>query len=124
VAGATMLARSLDKLEGQDFGYRLDDRIVVALNRPPSTYTGPQLTAMYRRLEDRLLAIPGVQGAGLALYNPLTDNWGEMVLVAGHPQPKLSEESGSSWDRVSANYLQNLGIQLLRGRYFTDADNE
>jgi hypothetical protein len=30
----------------------------------------------------------------------------------------------ASWDRVSANYLQNLGMRILRGRGFTDADNE
>jgi predicted permease len=65
-----------------------------------------------------------VQGAGLALYNPLTDNWGELVLVAGHPAPKPGEQAGASWDRVSANYLQNLGVKLVRGRYFTEADNE
>ncbi|MBI3493004.1 MAG: hypothetical protein HY047_14675, partial [Acidobacteria bacterium] len=48
----------------------------------------PQVTAMYRTLEERLNRIPGVQGAGLALYNPLTDNWGEGILVAGHPPPR------------------------------------
>jgi predicted permease len=68
--------------------------------------------------------LPGVRGSGLALYNPLTDNWGELVLVAGHPAPKLNEEAGASWDRVSATYLQNFGIQVLRGRGFTAADNE
>ena len=41
VAGATMLARSLDKLEHQDFGYEVQGRVVVALNRPPATYTQP-----------------------------------------------------------------------------------
>ena len=60
----------------------------------------------------------------MALYNPLTDNWGEMVLVAGHPAKKMDEEAGSSWDRVSAHYLQNFGMPILRGRYFTEADNE
>jgi len=124
VAGATMLARSLDKLEHQDFGYQIKNRVVVSLNRPPASYTQPQLATLYRRLEDRLNRLPGVQGAGLALYNPLTDNWGEMVLVAGHPAPKMSEEGGASWDRVSANYLQNLGFQVLRGRAFTPADSE
>jgi predicted permease len=58
------------------------------------------------------------------MYNPLTDNWGEMIVVAGHPAKKMGEESGASWDRVSANYLQNLGVQVLRGRAFTPADNE
>src|SRR5229473_3444887 len=124
VAGATMLARSLNKLEHQDFGYQVQNRVEVSMNRPPATYTQPQLASLYRQLEDHLNRLPGVQGAGLALYNPLTDNWGELIMVAGHPPAKLNEEAGASWDRVSANYLQNLGIPILRGRAFTAADNE
>jgi predicted permease len=124
VAGATMLARSLNKLEHQDFGYQVQGRVEVDMNSPPSSYTQPQLAALYRQMEEKLNRVPGVQGSGLALYNPLTDNWGEMIMVAGHPAGKLSEESGASWDRVSANYLQNLGMPILRGRGFTGADNE
>jgi len=124
VAGATMLARSLNKLEHQDFGYHVQERVLVALHNPPARYTQPKLTALYRQLEEHLNGLPGVQGSGLALYNPLTNNWGELILVAGHPAPKMSEEAGASWDRVSAHYLQNFGIPILRGRPFTSADNE
>jgi predicted permease len=124
VAGSTMLARSLANLENQDFGFEIEKRVLVGLNRPPSNYTPAKLAALYRDVEDRLNRLPGVEGSGLALYNPLTDNWGELVLVAGHPLPKPGEQSGASWDRVSANYLQNLGVKLARGRHFTAADNE
>ncbi len=124
VAGSTMLARSLGNLESQSFGFEIQGRVLVALNRPPATYTSEKLTRLYREIEDRLDRLPGVQGAGLALYNPLTDNWGELVLVAGHPAPKAGEQAGASWDRVSMNYLQNLGVTLVRGRHFTAADNE
>ena len=124
VAGSMMLARSLGKLEHQDFGYEVQGRVLVALNRPPATYTAEKLAALNRALEERLNRLPGVRGAGLALYNPLTDNWGELVLVAGHPAPKPGEQAGASWDRVSANYLQLLGVKLARGRHFTEADNE
>jgi predicted permease len=124
VAGATMLARSLNKLEHQDFGYQVQGRIVVRIINPPATYTLPKLEALYRQLEEQLNRLPGVKGSGLALYNPLTDNWGELIMVAGHPPGKLNEEAGASWDRVSANYLQNFGIPVLRGRGFTAADNE
>ena len=123
VAGSMMLARSLGNLERQDMGYEIDGRVLVALNRPPATYTAEKLDALNRDLEERLTALPGVQGAGLALYNPLTDNWGELVLVAGHPAPGPDDEAGASWDRVSANYLQNLGVKLARGRYFSTSDN-
>ncbi len=124
VAGATMLARSLNKLERQDFGYRVSQRVLVSLNRPPATYPLSKLTALYREIEARLDAVPGVQGSGLALYNPLTDNWGELILVSGHPLPRMGEQAGASWDRVSANYLQSLGVSIVRGRHFTVADNE
>jgi len=110
VAGATMLARSLNELEHQDFGYQIKGRVVVQLNRPPASYTQPKLAALYRELEDRLNRLPGVEGSGLALYNPLTDNWSELILVAGHPPPTMSDQAGASWDRVSANYLQNFGM--------------
>ncbi len=124
VAGSTMLARSLGNLERQDFGYEIDGRVLIELNRPPASYTADRLAAVYRDVEDRLARQPGIQGVGLALYNPLTDNWGELVLVAGHPAPKPGEQAGASWDRVSANYLQNLGVSLVRGRHFTAADND
>jgi len=124
VAGATMLARSLNKLEHQDFGYQVQGRVVIDMNSPPANYTQPKLAALYRQLEQQLNRVPGVQGSGLAMYNPLTDNWGELIVVAGHPPAKLNEESGASWDRVSANYLQNFNMPILRGRAFTAADNE
>jgi predicted permease len=124
VAGATMLARSLDKLEHQDFGYEVKGRVVVDINNPPASYTLPRLQALYRQLEERLSALPGVRGSGLALYNPLTDNWGELIMVAGHPPGKMSEESNASWDRVSTNYLRNWGMTTLRGRTFSAADDE
>jgi len=124
VAGATMLARSLNKLEHQDFGYQVQGRVLVGLHNPPATYTEPKLAALYRELEARLDRLPGVRGSGLALYNPLTNNWGELIIVAGHPAPKMNEQAGASWDRVSASYLQNFGMTILRGRAFTAADNE
>jgi predicted permease len=124
VAGATMLGRSLNKLEHQDFGYKVQGRVEVDINNPPSSYTQPRLAALYRQLEEQLNRMPGVQSSGLALYNPLTDNWGELIMVDGHPAGQFNGESGSSWDRVSADYLQNWGMPILRGRAFTAADNE
>jgi predicted permease len=124
VAGSTMLARSLGNLEGQDFGFEIEGRVLVGLNRPPANYSGAKLATLYRDLDERLNRLPGVRATGLALYNPLTENWSEGVLVAGHPPPKPGDQSDASWDRVSRNYLQNLGVTLVRGRYFTAADNE
>jgi predicted permease len=124
VAGATMLSRSLNNLENQDFGYQLHGRVTVSMNAPPSNYAPARLRSLYRQIEDRLNRMPGVRGSGLALYNPLTDNWGELIMVAGHPPAKMGDNAGASWDRVSAAYLRNFGMSVLRGRDFSEADNE
>jgi predicted permease len=42
--------------------------------------------------------------------------------VDAHPNPGINENSVSSWDRVSAGYLQALGQPIVRGRTFTEAD--
>ena len=119
-----MLSRSLNNLENQDFGYQLHGRVTVSMNAPPSNYAPARLRSLYRQIEDRLNRMPGVRGSGLALYNPLTDNWGELIMVAGHPPAKMGENAGASWDRVSAAYLRNFGMSVLRGRDFSEADNE
>jgi predicted permease len=124
VAGATMLARSLNKLENQDFGYQVPGRVLVSLGSISPDYGPEKLASLYREMEQRLLRIPGVRGGGLAMYNPLTDNWGELIMVEGHEAPKFNENAGSSWDRVSANYMQGLGMRVVRGRMFSEADNE
>lgn len=124
VAGATMLGRSLNNLEHQDFGYQVPGHVLVSLNTPPVSYSPAKLAALYRQMEDRLNAIPGVRGSGLAMYNPLTNNWGELIMVDGHPEGRVDGNSGASWDRVSAGYLQGFGMRILRGRHFSPADSE
>ena len=125
VAGATMLARSLSKLEHQDFGYRCRDASSSSLNRPPATYTQPQLAALYRELEERLNRLPGVQGRGPRALQPADRQLGRDGSGRGPSAAEAwASKAGASWDRVSANYLQNFGMTIVRGRAFTDADNE
>ena len=123
VAGATMLGRSLANLQHQELGYKVQGRVLVSLKRLPSTYTPERLSTLYRDIERRLTSLPGVRGAGLALSSPLFSSWSETILVAGHP-PNPSSEASASWNRVSADYLQNLGVTLARGRLFAETDSE
>ena len=98
--------------------------MLVIVGRRRRHVAGARLTALYRDVEARLARIPGVQSAGLALYNPLTNNWGEGVLVAGKPPPAPGAQTARRGTASAHNYLQQLGVKLVRGRYFTDADNE
>jgi len=122
VAGAGMLTRSLNNLEHQNLGFETKNRITIALNSPLAIYTPERLDALYRNLDDKLNRLPGIEKASLALYNPFTDNWGELIFVAGHPAPVMNENSGSSWDRVTPEYFQAVGQPIIQGRGFTEAD--
>ncbi len=122
VAGAAMLTRSLSNLEHQNLGFETRNRISVSLEGLPTTYSLDKLDALYRNLQERLARLPGVERASLAMYNPFTDNWGELIFIDGHAAPAMNENSVSSWDRISAGYLQTVGQHILRGRDFADSD--
>jgi len=123
LAGAGLLTRSLQKLQHQDFGYQTDHRVTISLTGPYSSYPQPKLDAMYRELQDRLSHLPGIQRAALALYTPLQDNWGEIVIRQGRGMPNVNDDHiGSSWDHVTPGYLETLGQQIVRGRGITEQD--
>jgi predicted permease len=122
LAGAGLLTRSLIKMQHQNFGYEVENRVILNLIAPYSTYSKPKLDAMYRELQDRLSQIPGVEKAVLTQYAPLQDNWGEMVIRQGHGMPSQSEDAGTSWVHVGPGYLETMGQQILRGRSITEDD--
>ncbi len=122
LAGAAMLTRSLNNLEHQDFGFPTENRISVLLNSPLASYGPQKLDALYRQLEERLARIPGVRRASLASYTPFVDNWTEGIVVEGHGQPRLDENTEASWDRVGVGYLETAGISLVRGRTLARQD--
>ncbi|HET6168591.1 MAG TPA: ABC transporter permease [Terracidiphilus sp.] len=123
LTAAGLLTRSLQKMEQQNFGFEIDHRVVLSVNAPFSSYSPEKLDATYRALRERLLRIPGVESASLALYTPFTDNWGEIVVRQGQGQPNVTDDSvSSSWDRVSAGYLEAMGESIVRGRSISEQD--
>ena len=70
VAGSMMLARSLGNLESQDFGFEIQGRVLVALNRPPATYTADKLAALNRDVEERLNRAAGCARRGTRALQP------------------------------------------------------
>jgi predicted permease len=123
LAGAGLLTRSLRNLEHQSFGFETDHRLSIVMNGPPASYNEAQLDPLYRALQARLAAIPGVARAALALYTPYIDNWGEIIIPEGHGVPQLLDDQvGSSWDRVSTGYLETMGQPIVRGRSISEQD--
>ncbi len=123
LAGAILMTRSLVNLEHQKFGLVTTNRYVVHFDPAGAGYTAERLPALYRQIEDRFSALPGVNNIGMAMYSPLEDdNWGECVIQQSHPAPGPNEHCGSTWDRVSDHFLDSISVPVVRGRGFTEQD--
>ncbi|HEY2858324.1 MAG TPA: ABC transporter permease [Terracidiphilus sp.] len=125
LAGAFLMTKSLNNLEHQNFGVTTANRYVLHIDPAGAGYTADRLPPLYRQIEDRFSALPGVANIGMALYSPLEgDNWGECVIQQGHPAPGPNDRCGSTWDRVSPHFLDSVGVPVVRGRGITDEDTQ
>jgi putative ABC transport system permease protein len=128
VASAGLLARSLQRLQTADMGLRADHLILAELDLPSADY-GDQVRR--RRFFDavltRIRAAPGIDA--VTPFNALP-----FAGASGWDVPSFTGE-GQTVDQVTANpplnfevvqpdYFETLGVRLVRGRGFTDADRE
>ena len=123
LAGAILMTRSLGNLENQNFGVATTNRFVLHFDPAGAGYTIDRVPALYREIESRFSALPGAAHVALALYSPLEgDNWGDCILAQGHPVPTADQSCNSTWDRVSTQFLQSIGVPMVRGRDISEQD--
>jgi len=122
LAGAGLFARSLYNLKALDPGFRVDNVLAFSVDPSLSGYEGDRLTALYRRMQDELSAVPGVRDVSMSETGALTGNqWSMTVRVDGY-QAKEGEDMNPSVDGVGPRYFATMGIPLVAGREFTDRD--
>jgi predicted permease len=123
LAGAILMTKSLNNMEHQNFGLATSNRYILHLDPAGAGYTIDRLPGLYREIQDRFSALPGVASIGMSMYSPLEgDNWGECVIQQGHPAPRPGDKCGATWDRVSWQFLDAIGVPIVRGRNFTEQD--
>jgi predicted permease len=125
LSAAAMLARSLQHLEHQNLGFATDGRYVVSIDSKASNQPQERLIPIFREIERRLRALPGVRSASAALYGPMSgSNWSHDVRIAGQPEPGAGEDVSSAWTRVMPGFFETIGDRIVMGRPIVDADNE
>ncbi|HZZ40980.1 MAG TPA: ABC transporter permease [Acidobacteriaceae bacterium] len=125
LCAAGLLILSLRKLEHQHFGFEAANRTIVKLNTETAGLPPERLDDFYRKVNDSLSTIPGVERVAWSTWSPMDgNNYGESVWVDGQPAPPPgSPENGASWVRVSPSYFATIGTQVIAGRSFTESDN-
>jgi len=119
LVGAGLFSQSLHKLESTDLKLDARNRYIVHINPQAAGYSQTQLEALYRTMEERFHALPGMVKVGISSYTPMEDNnngWG--VQVQGQP----SLNTGSSFIRANADYFDSVGTHVVMGRGITAQD--
>ncbi|HSG80635.1 MAG TPA: ADOP family duplicated permease, partial [Gemmatimonadota bacterium] len=128
LAGAGLMLRSVASLRDVDPGFDVQDMITFQLVLPAARYeSGSPVVDAHARLRERLQAVPGVRSAAATSALPL--GGGGFILFRAHlpegrPEPPAGEEVTGNWDVVQPGYFETMGLPLVTGRRFTEADDE
>jgi len=124
--GAGLLLRSFARLAAVDPGFRAENVITARVSLPPSRYRQPpQRAAFYKQVLEKLRGMPGVSVAAAVNFLPMSGvNGGVAFSVEGRPPASPREIPTASFRAVSPDYFGAMGIRILEGRGFTEADLE
>ena len=124
LSAAAMLGQSLYNLEHQNLGFAADGRYLVSIDSKLSNLPQERLLPLFRDIETRLRALPGVRTASAALYAPMSGSyWSHDVRIAGQPEPDAGDDVSSAWTRVMPSFFETIGDRIVMGRPIVDADN-
>jgi putative ABC transport system permease protein len=126
LVGSGLLLRSFSRLQGVPPGFQPDHLLVADIPLSQTAYAKPeQRYEFFDRLVDRAKALPGVRSAGAASFLPVSGGGSVIHFnITGHPPKTPHDFIAAGYRTVTPNYLETLGVPLLRGRLLTPADNE
>jgi putative ABC transport system permease protein len=76
-----------------------------------------------QQMLENVRSIPGVRSAGLVTALPITGGASTDFTIEGRPLPPANDEPSADIRSADAGYFRTMGIPLLVGREFTEADN-
>src|SRR5581483_6775996 len=119
LVAAGLFAKSLNKLEHIDLKLDPVNRYIVHINPQTAGYSQRQVGELYRAIEDRFHALPGVDKVGITSFTPMEDNNnGWSVQVQGRP----NTNSNATYIKANADYFDSVGTRVIMGRGIREDD--
>lgn len=124
LVAAGLFIKSLVNISRVDLGLDHDGLLTFSISPELNGYGAEESHDLFQRIEDELAALPGVRSVTSDMIPVLSgSSWGTDVSVEGFEAgPDIN--SNSRLNRIGAPYFSALGIPLLAGREFTEADRE
>ena len=122
--GAGLLTRSFEKLRSIDLGFQKESLLEITLYPKPGGYQNLDLNSYHKQLLARISSLPGVGSVSFGDATiPSPQGWHDTV------SPMTADSSTgarllANAAEVSPTFFRTLGIPLLRGRDFTEADDQ
>jgi len=124
VAAGGLMIESFRRVYHQDLGFRPDPVLALEVFLPRQRYPENDLqkqTQFISGVMDRIRQMPGVDSVATTTFLPLTGFWGTTdFVIEGQPLEKTKHQADNHL--ATPGYFSTMGIELLRGRDFTDAD--
>ena len=126
LAGAGLLTRSFLNVLNEHLGYDPENLLTLQITLPTYRYKEPaQFVSFFRRLDEGVRALPGVESTGMINYLPLTAWRGNINFqIAGMAPLPRGEELSAQYRTVDSGYFATMRIPLLKGRELTPSDAE
>jgi putative ABC transport system permease protein len=126
LVGTGLMMKSLYRLLSVDSGFRAEHVLKLEISLRTAQYNkDAAVIGFWQQMLDGVRALPGVKSAAVGTAIPLTDDHSRAdITVEGMALPKPGSFPHPDMHSVSPDYEKTLGIRVLRGRGFTDADRE
>jgi predicted permease len=122
LVSAGLFTKSLYNVSRVDLGLKPESIITFEISPRLNGYKPEQSRALFERIENEFRAQPGVTGVSAAQVAVLSgDNWGRSVRVQGFVAGP-DTDSNSRYNGVGPGFFKTMGIPLVAGREFMDAD--
>jgi putative ABC transport system permease protein len=125
LASAGLLLRTLGILQRVSPGFTTERAVAMQLLLPQTRYgKAADMVAFYRRLRDEVAAMPAVNASAVATTLPMTGSDITMGFVPDGRAVDPGIRTSAAFFGVSPDYFSTLGIKIVRGRAFTERDDE
>jgi predicted permease len=122
LVAAGLLVRSFVNLLRQDLGFRAEGVLLVGVDTELAGLRPAELPGFYRRLTDRVEAIPGVRSATLVGYSPLSGTSASSNGSVEGFTPAAEQTVVIEHDVVGPRHAETLGLPILLGRDIDERD--
>lgn len=125
LVAAVLLIQSMQRIRTSDPGFLTQSLLTTPIDLVAAGYDAGRAKNFQDRLIERVRAIGGVESAALARVRPFSyATYSSGLIAVDGYQPGPDEQPAAEYNQVGPDYFRTLGIPLLSGREFTDADNQ